>query len=76
MSKTEQSINNEQPPSMPQLCISIVQDYANGHFLKVTAVKSILAAFNKLSAYEDFQPDQIDATMGTYISMLDQHNDG
>jgi hypothetical protein len=75
MSETGLSVNDEQPPSTPQLCISIVQDYANGHSSKVAAVKSILAAFNKSSAYEDFQSDQVDAAMGMYFSMLDQHDD-
>jgi len=76
MSETEQSVNNEQPPLTPQLCIGILQDYANGHLLKVAAVKSILAALHESSAYEDFLPHQINSTMGMYISMLDQHNGG
>jgi hypothetical protein len=75
MSEAGQSNENEQPPSTPQLCIGIVQDYTSGHSSKITIVRSILAAFNESSAYEDLDSDQLDATMGTYLSMLDQHDD-
>jgi hypothetical protein len=72
MSEIEQLINNEQPSSTPQLCIGIMQDYTNGHSLKVAAVKSILAVFNESSAYEDFQPDEIDTAVGTYYSHVQE----
>ena len=75
MSKIGQPNENDQPPSTPQLCIGVVQDYTSGHSLKITAVRSILAAFNESSAYEDLESDQLDTTMGTYLSMLDQHDD-
>jgi hypothetical protein len=75
MSENGQPNENDQPPSTPQLCIGVVQDYASGHSSKITAVRSILAAFNESSAYEDLESDQLDAAMGTYLSMLDQHDD-
>jgi hypothetical protein len=75
MSETGQFFNDEQPPSILQLCVGIMQDYVNGHSSKVTAVKSVLVMFNESSAYEDFQSDQINTTMGTYFSMLDQYDD-
>ena len=58
-----------------QLCMDIVRDYAKELFSKVVAVKAILAAFEELGAYEDVEQDQIDTAIGTYIAMLDQHDD-
>jgi len=74
MSEAAQPNENEQPPLTPQLCIGVVQDYASRLSSKVTAVKSILAAFSESSAYGDLNLDQLDAAMGTYLSMLDQHD--
>jgi hypothetical protein len=42
--------------------------------LKVFAVKSILAAFDKSAAYKDMQQNQVDAAIGMYLAMLDQHD--
>jgi hypothetical protein len=73
MSETGQSLENE-PPSTPHLCMDIVRDYGKDLFSKVFAVKSILAAFDKSAAYEDVQQSQIDAAIGTYLAMLNQHD--
>ena len=73
MSETGQSIENE-PPTTPQLCMDIVRDYGKGLFSKVFAVKSVFAAFDESAVYEDMQQSQIDAAIGTYIAMLDQHD--
>jgi len=77
MSETIQStssINNELPPSTPQLCMGVVHDYEKQGLSKVAAVKSILAAFSESAEYEHTPPDQIDAAVDTYIAMLDQHD--
>jgi hypothetical protein len=74
MSDSGQSTENEQPPSTPELCMDIVRDYGKELLSKVVAVKSIIAAFDESSAYADISQDQIDAAIGTYISMLDQHD--
>jgi hypothetical protein len=73
MSETGQSLENE-PPSTPHLCMDIVRDYGKDLFSKVFAVKSILAAFDESAAYEDMQQSQIDGAIGTYLAMLDQHD--
>ena len=39
------------------------------------SLQSSLAAFNNSSVYEDLDSDQLDAAMGMYLSMLDQHDD-
>src|SRR6202050_4167724 len=74
MSEASKPAENDQPLSTPQLCIDIVRDYAKELFSKVVTVKSILVAFEESSAYQNVQQDQIDATIGTYIAMLNQHN--
>jgi hypothetical protein len=68
------SINNELPPSTPQLYMDVVYDYEKQRLSKVATVKSFLAAFSESAEYEHTPPDQIDATVDTYIAMLDQHN--
>jgi len=75
MSESGQSADNDHAPSTPQLCMDIVRDYAKELFSKVVAVKAILAAFDESGAYEDVEQDQIDTAIGTYIAMLDQHDD-
>ena len=54
--------------------MDIVRDYGKGLFSKVFAVKSVFAAFDELAVYKDMQQSQIDAAIGTYIAMLDQHD--
>ena len=75
MSESGQSADNDHAPSTPQLCMDIVQDYAKELFSKVVAVKAILAAFDESGAYKDVEQDRIDTAIGTYIAMLDQHDD-
>ena len=73
MSDNGQSTENE-PLSTPQQCMDIVQDYSKDLFTKFTAVKSILMIFNKSTANRAVQEYQADTTIGTYIAMLDQHD--
>ena len=74
MSRTASSSQNEHPPSTPQLCMDIICDYGTEGYLKVAAIKSILAAFSESIQYEDTPQDQIDAAVDTYIAMLDEHD--
>jgi hypothetical protein len=74
MSDTSRFAEKDQPPSTPQLCMDIVRDYGNGNISKVEAVKSILAAFSESAYYEDTPQDQLNTAVGTYIDMLDQHD--
>jgi len=56
--------------------MDIVQNYEKGQVSKVVAVRSILTAFTESTAFEnsDHPQEQQDATIGTYIAMLDQHD--
>jgi hypothetical protein len=54
--------------------MDIVRDYGEESYSKVAAVKSILAAFSESIQYEDTPQDQIDVAIGTYIAMLDEHD--
>jgi hypothetical protein len=54
--------------------MDIVRDYGTEGYLKVAAIKSILAAFTESIQYEDTLQDQIDAAVDMYIAMLDEHN--
>jgi hypothetical protein len=74
MSETQSGIENEQPPSTPQLCMGTVRDYGNDEISKVAAVKAILAAFTESSEYDNTPQDKLDSVIGTYIQMLDQHD--
>ena len=73
MSDNGQSTENE-PLSTPQQCMDIVQDYGKDLFTKVTAIKSILAIFDKSTANGAVQEHQADTAIGTYLAMLDQHD--
>ena len=73
MSDNGQTTENE-PLSIPQQCMNIVQDYGKDLFTKVTAIKSILAIFDKSMANRAVQEHQADTVIGTYLVMLDQHN--
>ncbi|KIM71960.1 hypothetical protein PILCRDRAFT_93647 [Piloderma croceum F 1598] len=65
------SINNELPPSAPQLCMGIVCDYEKQGLSKVAAVKSILAAFSESAEYEHTPPDQIEAAVNISKHVLE-----
>ena len=54
--------------------MNIVQDYGKDLFTKVTAVKSILTIFDKSMANRAVQEHQADTVIGTYLVMLNQHN--
>jgi hypothetical protein len=54
--------------------MDIIRDYGTEGYLKVAAIKSILAAFSESIQYEDTPQDQIDAAVDTYIAMLNEHD--
>jgi nucleoid DNA-binding protein len=54
--------------------MDIVRNYGKESYLKVAAVKSILAAFSESIQYEDTLQDHIDAAIDIYIAMLDEHD--
>ena len=66
-------IRNE-PPSTPQLCMEVVQDYASNKISKVMAIKSIFATFFKSAEYDHTPLDKIDTAIATYKAMLNQHD--
>jgi hypothetical protein len=51
-----------------------IRDYAKDKFSKVVAVRAIFSAFFKSSEYEETPQNELDTTIGMYISMLDQHD--
>jgi hypothetical protein len=68
-------IRNKQLSSTPQLCMGIhVQDYASDEISKFMAIKSIFAAFFESAKYDHTPLDNIDTTITTHMTMLDQHN--
>ena len=78
MSENTQSKNeqlSQTAPSTPQLCMGTVRDYGSDRISKVEAVKSIHAAFAETYSLKGTPQDQINVAIGTYIDMLDQHDD-
>jgi hypothetical protein len=54
--------------------MDIVRDYGRDEISKISAIKSIFAAFSESAEYEDTEQDQVDAAISTYVAMLDQHD--
>jgi len=74
MSKASRTLDKEQVPATPQLCMQTVQDYRRDKLSKVTAVRDIFSAFRESEAYANTSQDDLDSAIGTYVTMLDQHN--
>ena len=51
-----------------------VKDYALDKFLKVDAIRSIFAAFYESEEYQSTPANELDAAIGTYLAMFDQHD--
>ena len=73
MSQSEQSISHDEAPTIPQLCMGIVQDFSKGNLSKVLAVRGIFAAFSESGAYDNTPQADIDTAIETYMGMLDEH---
>ena len=65
---------NEQPPSTPKLCMQTVHDYALDKFSKVDAIRAIFAAFSESAKYQETPTDKVDAAIGMYLAMFNQHD--
>jgi len=65
---------DEQVPSTPELCMQTVEDYALDKFSKVEAVRAIFSAFYESAQYENTPRNELDAAIGMYIAMFDQHD--
>ena len=65
---------NEQPPSTPELCMQTIHDYALDKFSKVDAIRAIFAAFYESAEYQETPTDEVNAAIGTYLAMFDQHD--
>ena len=74
MSEASHTLDEEQVPATPQLCMQTVQDYRRDKLSKVTAVRDIFAAFRESEAYANTSQDDLDSAIGTYVAMLDQHD--
>jgi hypothetical protein len=55
--------------------MDVVQNYSESRITKAAAFTSILAAFSESELYQGASQDQIEAAIGTYINILDRHND-
>ena len=51
-----------------------VHDYALDKFSKVDAIRAIFAAFYESAEYQETPSDEVDAAIGTYLAMFDQHD--
>ena len=65
---------NDRAPSMPELCMQTVEDYAQDKFSKVEAIQSIFTAFYESVEYQNTSPDELNVAIGTYLTMFDQHD--
>jgi hypothetical protein len=65
---------DERAPSTPELCMQTVRDYAQDKFSKVDAVRAIFSAFFESAEYQDTPQNELDAAIGTYLAMFDQHD--
>ena len=65
---------DERAPSTPELCMQTVRDYAQDKFSKVDAVRAIFSAFFESAEYENTPQNELDAAIGTYLAMFDQHD--
>jgi hypothetical protein len=55
--------------------MATVRDYGNDKISKAAAYASILAAITESEDYEEAPQNQLEAAIGTYLTMLDQHDD-
>ena len=67
-------IGNKKLLSTPQLGMGIVQDYASDEISKIMAINLIFADVFESANYDHTPSDNIDTTITTYMTMLDQHN--
>ena len=67
-------LGDEQPPTTPELCMQTIHDYALDKFSKVNAIRAIFAAFYESAEYQATPTNEVDAAIGTYLTMFDQHN--
>jgi hypothetical protein len=74
MSEASHTLDDEQVPATPQLCMQTVQDYRRDKLSKVMAVRDILSAFRKSEAYANTSQDDLDSAIGMYVAMLDPHD--
>jgi hypothetical protein len=74
MSQDGKPLIRNEPPSTPQLCMEVVQDYASNKITKVMAIKSIFATFFKSAEYDHTPLDKIGIAIATYMAMLNQHD--
>ena len=51
-----------------------IHDYALDKFSKVDAIRAIFAAFYESAEYQETPTDEVDAAIGTYLAMFDQHD--
>jgi hypothetical protein len=74
VSEASRTLDEEQVPATPQLCMQTVQDYRRDKLSKVTTVRDIFSAFHEPEAYANTSQDDLDSAIGTYVAILDQHN--
>ena len=60
------------PPSMSELCLSLVEGFAKGNITKTKAIQEIIEAFRESSTGENATPVQTQEAISAFISMLDQ----
>ena len=59
-------------PSSTQLCIDLVSEYAQENITQTEAACEITEALRESSVHDDITPEQVEASIASFIAMLDQ----
>ena len=66
------SPNKTKSPSSTQLRIDLISEYAQGNITRTEATREITKAFRESSTHDDVTPEQVEAAIASFITMLDQ----
>ena len=66
------SPNETKSPSSTQLRIDLISEYAQGNITRTEATREITKAFRESSTHDDVTPEQVEAAIASFITMLDQ----
>jgi hypothetical protein len=59
---------------MPELCMQTIEDYTLDKFSKVDAIQVIFSTFYESADYENTLQNELDAAIGMYLAMFNQHD--
>ena len=63
---------NHRSPSTNKLCVKLIEEFTNRTVSKDKAIQESINAFQESDAHDGISAVQIETTMSTYITMLDQ----